>query len=411
MIRGQMIRVASGVANRTLSGTRYVRRQTAEESLLRLAEQICGPDILTEWNITEALAALAASLQNEASLSAFGHLSFRVEALRFFRTLRRMKEEEQSRPDIRERAIRRPLFITGIPRSGTTFLHNLMTLDPRNVVPRCWQTIYPFPPRGAPDRRRQKVQRQFADFLALAPELPDLHPLAADLPQECTDIMSYVFRSLRFDTTHAVRSYRRWLDLAGHEIPYRFHRRFLQHLAGAFRETNDADRTFVLKCPDHVFALGALRRVYPDALIVLVHRDPAKVMPSVAKLTEVLRAPFTTRLDRMAIGRQVTGDWLVGTECMIAAQHRLPAANLLNLTYAEIVGDPAGVMARLYAFMGRSFEPSLRARVEAFNDGRPRGGYGRNLYRAEDYGIDTGTIRARFRAYTEQFGLGFEGAG
>ena len=136
-----------------------------------------------------------------------------------------------------------------------------------NQVPRVWQTIYPYPDLTRPtgtDRRRQRVDRQLLFFSFLSPEFRRMHPIDADSPQECSEITSHVFTSLRFDTTYTVPNYRNWLDKNGHVDAYRFHKRFLQHLQyQAHRRVR-----WVLKCPDHIFALEAIRFVYPDARLV-----------------------------------------------------------------------------------------------------------------------------------------------
>ena len=140
-----------------------------------------------------------------------------------------------------------------------------------------------------------------AAFERLAPEFRGLHPLDATSPQECSEITAHVFRSLRFDTTYRIPTYRAGWTRAGHLPAYRFHRRFLQHLQHQARHSGG--RRWVVKCPDHLFALDAIRSVYPDARLVFVHRDPVKVLLSVAKLTEVVRRPFTRRIDPAEIGR------------------------------------------------------------------------------------------------------------
>ena len=169
----------------------------------------------------------------------------------------------------------------------------------------------------ARDARPARVARQLRAFERLAPEFRALHPLDATSPQECSEITAHVFRSLRFDTTYRIPSYRHWLDQAGHLPAYRFHRRFLQHL-----QHQAPGGRWVVKCPDHLFALDAIRAVYPDARLVFVHRDPVKVLLSVAKLTEVVRRPFTRRLDPHEIGRQESARWLDGTQRMIAGRRR-----------------------------------------------------------------------------------------
>jgi len=129
--------------------------------------------------------------------------------------------------------IERPIFIAGLPRSGTTFLHQLLAADEGNMVPRVWQLIHPYPTLGNDaknDRRRSRVARQLRLFQVLAPGFRQMHPIGADSPQECSEITAHVFASSRFDTTYSVPSYRQWLDRKGHFDAFRFHKRFLQHL-------------------------------------------------------------------------------------------------------------------------------------------------------------------------------------
>src|SRR5208282_5020623 len=171
-----------------------------------------------------------------------------------------------------------------------------------------------------------QVTRQLRAFERLAPQFHGLHPLSATSPQECSEITAHVFRSLRFDTTYKVPSYRTWLDGAEHVPAYRFHRRFLQHLQFQDVSTGARPGRWVLKCPDHVFALDAIRTVYPNARLVFVHRDPVNVLLSVAQLTEVVRAPFTRRLDPIEIGRDESARWLEGTRRMMHAESGLHLA-------------------------------------------------------------------------------------
>src|SRR6201987_666051 len=248
----------------------------------------------------------------EADLSVFGVRALRIDVLRCLRNLLRFDEVEAARPGVLSRPIRAPVFITGMPRSGTTFLHRLILQDPGTIGPRLFQLVYPDTPLascvGAGIRKRW-VSLQLTLFRLMAPELNALHPVAVDSPEECTDITAHVFQSLRFDAMYRVPSYNSWLERRGFFDAYRFHRRFLQHL-----DAQAPGRRWILKSPDHLFALDDIRRVYPDARLVLVHRDPVRVLASVAKLTEVLRRPFARNVDRIEIGREVSASWLDGAQ-------------------------------------------------------------------------------------------------
>jgi Sulfotransferase family len=378
-------------------------RPLEPEELMRAAQRREGLDDFGDWAFQEPLAVLLSAYEREADLSAFGRIAVRWDMLRFLSNLLRLRHEEKRNPEILGLAIQEPIFILGMPRCGTTFLHNLLTHDPANLVLRCWQTIYPYPAQGRganPDRRRDLVARQFANFLRFVPELPSLHPLQADAAQECVEITGQVMRSLRFDTTHYVPSYQQWLDDAGHREAYRFHRRFLQHL-----QHQSGPGRWVLKSPDHIFALDEVRRVYPDARFVFVHRDPMEVLPSVARLTEILRLPFTRHVDRMQIGRQVSDRWIEGSSLLIEASESLRASpeRIFHVKYRNLVADPLGTVTTIYRHFGLPLSPHAQAGIKRSVAARPNGGYGQNSYRFEDYGFNSEAERRRYAAYVDYF--------
>ncbi len=373
---------------------------------MRRAQRRTGLSDFGDSSFEEPLARLLRSYEGEANLSTFGRLAARWDALRFLSNLLILHEAEKRTPAILDQAIDRPIFITGLPRSGTSFLHSLLCQDRSNLVVRCWETIYPYPLREGrakeSDRREDKVDRQLAGFARLAPEIRNLHPMTAASPQECTEITGHVFRSLRFDTTHSVPSYQRWLDDTGHLAAYWFHRRFLKHL-----QYRKGPGRWVLKCPDHVFALDAVRSVYPDARFVFMHRDPVEVLPSVARLTETLRRPFTRRVNRLHIGRQVSDRWARGAATLIEAAEfsRETPGRIFHLNFRSFVKDPYAGVAALYEHFGLPFDQELAARIEGFIADRPNGGYGRNRYRLDEYGLDAQVERQRYRDYVAYFGV------
>ena len=366
-----------------------------------------GADGLDGEDIAAPLTQLLASCAAEAELSAFGRLGLRWDTLRLLGNVARLRAEEVRVPAIRAEAITAPLILTGLPRSGSTFFHRLLLADPDAVAPLVWQTIYPYPDAGARhDRRAARVDRTLRRFAWFAPALRSVHPLDSRSPQECTEITAHVFQSLRFETMYHVPGYKAWLRGHGHAAAYRFHRRFLQHL-----QHQGQRGRWVLKCPDHVFALDALRAVYPDARVVFLHRDPLKVLPSVAQLTEILRAPFTRRLDRGGIGRMVVEDWVRGAGLMLAEARAptFPPAQVLHLRYRDVVQRPIETVARLYDHFGVTLSAPARSAMAALVAAAPRGGYGENQYSFAAHGIDPDELRARFADYVGLFGVPAEG--
>jgi hypothetical protein len=355
--------------------------------------------------IEEPLRILLHAYEQEASLTALGREAIRWDVERYLTNLHRLQQEEAANPSIREQPIDAPIVITGMPRSGSTFLHCLLAEDPANHVLRSWQAIYPYPAAGQPpgrDRRIGQVDRQLRSFAMLAPEIRNVHLLWGRSPQECTEITGHVFQSRRFDTTHYIPSYSSWLEQRGHLPAYEFHKRFLQHL-----QHQEGRRRWVLKSPDHVFALEALRTVYPDVRVVFMHRDPLKVLPSVAQLTEIVRAPFTARIDRSAIGNQVVDDWRDGAQKMVEASRPgwLPSTQVFHLHYREVVSQPLDAIARLYRHFDLPLSESALDRMARWVAAKPNGGYGRNAYSFEKHGLDARELRQLFRSYVDHFDI------
>lgn len=370
------------------------------DALIETALGSAGRARFSDGSFRSALDRLLEALDAQAELGVFGHFAARFDMLRCLHNLLRMDMAEEDDPRILQRSLGRPIFITGLPRSGSTFLHSLLALDPANVAPLSWQLIYPYPRRNAllsGDHRRAHVARQLALFRLISPGLSRMHPVRADSPQECTDITAHVFRSLRFDTIYRIPAYRDWLDENGHELAYQFHRRFLLHLDAQ----GPADRQWVLKSPDHVFALDALRKVYPQAHIVMLHRDPLKVMASVAKLTEILRRPFTAHLERVQIGEEISTRWAQGADRMTA--FRAGADNVLHLYYRDIVAAPMHTVARLYRHCGMALSTVAEQRMQEYLRRVPRGGYGVHQHSLEAFGLEPMKLREQFARYTRAF--------
>jgi len=371
---------------------------SSPESLIAAAK--ASPDA----DAREGLAQLLASIGAESALSLFGRVSLRWDTLRLLRNAQAIADAHAARPELAAAPITAPVFILGLPRSGTTFLHELLARDPDNQVPRNWQTIYPAPrpatfkPGG--DKRVREVNAQLSLFAGLAPGFRELHPIEADSPQECSEITAHVFQSLRFDTTHRVPSYLRWLDAHGHAAAFAFHRQFLQVLQ------DGTPSRWVLKCPDHTFTTDAILRAYPDARFIIVHRDPLKVIGSVAHLTAVLRKPFLKSVDLAEIGAQVSQRWIDGANrlCAFDDLADIAPARKLHLTHAEVTGAPLAVVARLYGHFGLPLGSAALAAMARHINARPRGGYGAHApYSLESFSLSEPALREAFAPYVARY--------
>jgi len=382
-------------------GTRRVNADNglpAAEAMLADALTHAHRPAFSDLSFLGPLKRLLQSYRYEADLSAAGRYATRFDIMRCLANRLRLDAAEEDNPAITAAAIRAPVFITGLPRSATSFLHTLLALDPGNAVPRCWRMIHPYPPanRLATFWCKAQVEMQLRLFRYLTPGLSSLHQLSADAPQECTDITAHSFQSLRFDSTHHIPTYQAWLDAHGHHDAFRYHRRFLQHL-----EAQAPGRHWVLKSPDHVFALDAIKSVYPDARIVFLHRDPLSVVASCSKLAELLRRSFTHRIDRAEIGQQVSTRLIESTERMIQAASK--SNSVLHLQYRDVTSAPLDAVKKLYAHSGRILGRDAETRMKAWL-AQPRKRPRRN-YSLAEFDLDPGALSERFAPYRDVFDI------
>ena len=373
------------------------------EELLQLALRRMQRSGFADHSFVRSLDRLIAAYNEEADLSAFGIRAVRIDVLRCLRNLLRFDAREAICPAVLSRPICAPVFITGMPRSGTTFLHRLILQDPRTAAPRLFQLVYPYASRAngmGSALRKSWVRVQVSLFRMLTPELNSLHPIAVDAPEECTDITAQVFQSQRFESMYRVPSYRQWLSQNGFREAYRFHRRFLQHL-----DAQLPGRRWILKSPDHLFALDDLCRVYPDARLVLVHRDPVRVLASVAKLTEVLRRPFARSVNRTEIGEQVRSSWFEGSERMRALAS---SESVLHLHYRQIIASPLNAVRAVYHHCGMDLNEDVEDRMRGWLDRTASIARPRRPYDLAEFGLDPHQLRECFARYTELFGIEIE---
>jgi hypothetical protein len=380
-----------------------------EKVLLNKACEQTGLEDYGDDSFREGLRVLLQSYERDAEFSFIGRICANSDTVRLLSNRLRLVEDRRRHPGIAAEAIRRPLFITGLPRSGTTFLHALLAQDPAHRAPLVWEVMHPSPPPEtasyATDRRIAATARQLkvADFLM--PDFKKVHLIEARLPQECIAITSHAFRSYSFETMSAVHSYRAWHDRQDKRPEYEFHRQFLQHL-----QWRCPGQRWVLKAPGHLLALEGLLQVYPDACIVMTHRDPLKVLASCASFTEVLRSAFSDRVHKTAMARQVAERWAEGAG--LAVKHR-QAGNLgqqvFDVQYLELVRDPMSMVRRIYAHFDLELTEAAATAMTRFLAEHPKDKGGVHRYSLENFGLNPETERGRFQAYLDCFNIEPEG--
>jgi hypothetical protein len=352
------------------------------------------------------LAILLRSFEEDARLNLVGRITVHSEMLRVLCNRLQLQHDRSLFPSIAQEEICRPIFITGLPRSGTTFLHALLAQDPACRAPQVWEVMHPSPPPETAtyrsDPRIERTRKALSWIPVLMPDFDKCHAIEARLPQECIAMTDHSFLSYVFESMFFVTSYRSWHDRQDKRPAYEYHRRFLQQL-----QWRCPGAPWVLKAPSHLMALESLFEVYPDAQVVLTHRDPLKVLPSCASFAKVLRAPFTGTIDLKALGAEVSRRWSGSADqlTLLRSEGRQPRRSFFDVSYSDLIREPMAVVRGIYRHFDRELSPAAEGAMACFVAQNPKDKRGAHLYTLEQFGLDPATERLNFRNYTDYFGI------
>jgi len=356
--------------------------------------------------IEPALSVLTKSLEDEAELHGLGRFLMRVHLRDLLEMRLRLAEAWKDKSSaLDQSSIEKPIFIVGMPRSGSTFLHELLTEDPEHRAPRVWEVMYPLassPGKKDQSRRIAKAEACLWFFRKLAPRADAVYPMRALTPHECVAIHSQTFLSPEFISTCRIPSYEAFLGSTDLVPAYRHQRRFLQHL-----ELESPGKRWILKSPDHVHGLKELFTVFPDARIIQTHRNPLEVVKSSVDLTRVLRGLYGPPGNVEELLARETNVLAESTERFIQFRDTHPELEerFIDVKYTDIVADPVGTVRRIYEQLDSPFTELSAHRLQHLASNRSR--YEGRRASAEPAGLKLapGLDTARFERYCLRFEL------
>jgi hypothetical protein len=377
-----------------------------EESLLTAATGTAGLSDFGGDDWHEGFRLVLEGLRRDARLNALGRVLARADIVQFLVNRLQLAETRRRHPEISAEAIVAPVFVTGTGRSGTSILHELMTQDPANRAPLTWEMRYPCPPperaTAADDPRIAIADRDVTFWNLITPEYRTMHENAGHLPNECSQITQQAFFSNNWMGQYDMPDYTRWFTTTDPTPAYRFHREFLQLL-----QWHCAGERWVLKDPWHLGAMGALFGVYPDARVVVTHRDPLAVLPSLVNLMTCLRWQRSDSVDRAGLTQLVT----IGTALLLDATMRrrdsgaLPDDRIIDVRYHDLVNDPDATMRATYAALDLELTPAVADRMRTYLAEQRSRRQRAHEYSFDDLGLDRDETRARFAAYQERYDI------
>lgn len=382
----------------------------AIEALHERAARTVGCDDFGDPAYRRGLDVLGEAYEREARLTPFGRMMVLAQIESLLANRLRAERAFRDDPGLASIPIVRPVFVLGLPRTGTTALHHLLGQDPGIQVLEYWLAATPGPrpprPEWESDPRFKKARRELAMTYWLDPGLKAIHLMTADGPEECRHLLSQTFTDDTFDCNATIPSYTSWYAACDMLPTYVQHRRLLQLIG-----SSSPSRRWVLKYPVHMRNLRTLLAVYPDACFVQCHRDPAKVLPSLASLVAGWRAIYEGEVDRGEIARAQTELWASGLEHGMEVRAELEASRFFDLHFDEVLADPVGAVGRIYAHFDLPLGDEAERRLRAWREANPRGKHGDHRYHVSDFGITDDAVRERFARYIRHFSVRTESGG
>lgn len=353
---------------------------------------------------------LCDSLEQDAHLTGLGRAIARQDLLRLLSNRLQFIDIFKQHPEIADQVIEAPLFILGMPRTGTTSMHELMALDPQFRVPLSWEVAQPFPPPETEtyktDPRIATVEKTLAGVDTLLPGFKNMHPMGAELPQECVALFSHDFVSMIFDVQFRLNSYQQWLIQEDMTEVFKNHRRWLQLL-----QWKCPGQTWVLKSPQYLWNIEDMLREYPDARAVQTHRDPIKVALSIGSLTATLRSLGSDYTD-LKEATQSYADLLdYGTQKTMAARDKgfMKPERIIDMPFSQFRQDPLAAMTTIYSYFDLELTESVAKRMKDFlNAGANNERHGKHQYNIEESGLDMARERQRFAHYEQRYNIAQE---
>jgi Sulfotransferase family len=310
-------------------------------------------------------------------------------------------------PDLLSRPVERPVFVFGIPRTGTTLMSNLLAADPGRRSPLTWEIDEPVPPATSAtlytDPRAVKRLEAERKMLAERPEMGKYYRGSAIYPNEDVFIMAHDFKTLMWESRGKLPAYREWIFSTDVTSAYQYHKRFLQLLQ------SQAPGIFNLKMPSHALFLPTLLKVYPDARLIWTHRDPYTAVGSFCSLLSLGHMGATGKVDVEWISENMPWQAQQHANRIMDARDRLGEQRILDVHYADLMRDPLPTMKKLYAGLGDEFTPAAEQGMRTWLADNPQDKFGRHEYKLGKFGLSVDKLKPLFERYLSRYEVEREG--
>ncbi len=359
-----------------------------------------GPD---GWQ--EPLEVLTGAYRGEAGLSRFGTVSSHAPLVQILSNRLLLEDLVRRRPEVLDRRVETPIVIAGLPRTGTTHLHNLLAADPALRSLPYWEAIEPLPaPSDPPGSIEPRVER-CAGGLAMSdlfiPEMQRMHEMTAWHTHEEIHLLAMDCSTMFFDTLAPMPTWREYYR-SSDQTP---HYRYLDRVLRVLQHVRPAGTRWVLKSPQHLEQLGPLDAVFPDATVVLTHRDPGDVVVSMTTMIAYSARLHLEVVDPPALGRHWTALLTDLLGACVAERDLLPPDRSLDVRFDDLMADETATVAAVYELAGQPLDDEARAAHRDYSASHVRNRHGAVIYEPDVLGIDPAAVRAELADYCDRFGV------
>jgi hypothetical protein len=373
-----------------------------EEAVLAAAREATGLSDFGDPAFREGLRVLLETYEKTAGFDDKGRRRNWRRVVQLLATRLKIEAAWRAHPEIRARSIRRPVYLTGLPRTGTSALFNLLAADPAARPLLLWEGVFPDPIElepGQPDPRYLAVKAQYDRIREKDPEFTKIHFASADTPEECVLLQAHAFCDVQMGIEIMMEPYASWFQRQDLRPAYAYYRDLLKML-----DWQRPGERWLLKSPAHLWAIDVLAEMFPDVCLVFTHRNPLEAMASACSMTDALMA---NRPDyrKEALGTVVLEYYARSLERGLAARDALDPARFVDVDYRVFVADPLAAAERIYDHFALPAPPSVRDALRAHAEAHPQGKHGRHEYSLEEFGLTPDTVRTRLAAYIERFRL------
>ncbi|MGV0584455.1 sulfotransferase [Mycobacteroides chelonae] len=379
------------------------------QHLRAAASRAAGLPWIPDDYLDTALDVLVASLRDEAELSFLGRKMVQVRLVGMLSTRLRLRELIRKRPEIAELRVEPPIVIVGLQRTGTTLLHRLLAADPAAGSMRSWEGAQPLPhpdePTGAAHLRIAKAAKDEASLRYLAPQFFAIHSVEAEAPEEDVLLLDFALHSQMPEVMFHVPSYASWLAAQNMQPAYELHRLLLQVL-----QWQQPRGRWVLKTPAHLEHLDVLLRVYPDAVVVWTHRDPAQTTASSSSMLAHYQALFSDHVDHHRLSRYWLGKNAQVIDRAITVRGNHPES-FVDINYPELLNDPMSSVQRIHDAAGRPLSDAAVAAMQTSLRTNRQHKHGEHRYSLEQFGLTTEEVDDAYQRYVEHFSIERESGG